>query len=214
VTRKLRLAVEFLLLFVALPLVLAGDVVRLPLLPTLWLIALGCLVVLLFDRGFDRRCLWNAEHLGRRLKQAALPFLLAAPVLTVAVVLFEPERLFQFVRERPLIWAIVMVLYPILSVYPQGVVYRAFIFHRYRELFPQRAALIGASAIAFALVHLVFRNPIAPPLSLLGGVLFAWTYDRTRSSLVAAIQHALFGCYIFTVGWGWYFYHGATRVAG
>ena len=213
-TTKLRLAAEFLLLFVALPLLFAGGVLRLPLLPTLWLIALGCLVTLLLDRRFDRRRLWNASSLRRRVARAALPFLLAAPLLTLLVLAFEPERLFQFVRQRPLVWAIVMVLYPVLSVYPQGIVYRAFIFHRYRELFPSRAARIGASAIAFALVHVVFRNPIAPPLSLVGGVLFAWTYDRTRSSLVATIQHALFGCYVFTVGWGWYFYHGALRAGG
>jgi membrane protease YdiL (CAAX protease family) len=74
--------------------------------------------------------------------------------------------------------------------------------------------MVFASALAFALVHLVFRNPIAPPLSLVGGLLFAATYERTGSSLVATIQHALFGCWVFTVGLGWYFYHGATRAAG
>ena len=41
--------------------------------------------------------------------------------------LFEPERLFAFVRQRPLVWALVIILYPVLSVYPQGIVYRVFI---------------------------------------------------------------------------------------
>ena len=208
---RARLAVEFLLLFVALPLLWAAGRPALPLLPTLWIFSLGCLAVLLFDRGFDRRALWNAERAGRRMARAARPFLLLAPVLALGLLILEPERLFAFVRQRPLLWALVMVLYPVLSAYPQGIIYRVFVFHRYRDLFPGRRALIAASATAFALVHLIFHNAIAPPLSLVGGLLFAWTYERTRSSLVATFQHALFGCFLFTVGWGWYFYHGALR---
>jgi len=207
--RKTWLAVEYLLLFVALPLLWAAGRLDLPLLPTLWIFALGCLLFLLADRGFDRRSLWNAERAGRRMARAAWPFLVLAPLLALGLLLLEPERLFAFVRQRPLLWALVMVLYPLLSAYPQGIVYRVFVFHRYRDLFPGRWAMIAASALAFALVHLIFRNAVAPPLSLVGGLLFASTYERTRSSLAATFQHALFGCFIFTIGWGWYFYHGA-----
>jgi membrane protease YdiL (CAAX protease family) len=57
----------------------------------------------------------------------------------------------------------------------------------------------------------VFENWIAPTATFFGGLLFAWTYDRTRSALVAGLQHAAFGCYIFTIGLGWYFYYGAVR---
>ena len=39
-------------------------------------------------------------------------------------------------------------------------------------------------------------------------------YARTRSALVAALQHAAFGCFVFTIGLGWYFYHGAVRAGG
>lgn len=209
--RKAWLAVEYLLLFVGLPLLWAAGRLDLPLLPTLWIFSLGCLIFLLADRGFERRSLWNAKRAGRGMARAALPFLALAPLLALGLLLLEPERLFSFVRQRPLIWALVMLLYPLLSAYPQGVIYRVFIFRRYRDLFPGRWPMIVASAMAFALVHLIFRNPVAPPLSLVGGLLFAWTYERTRSSLVATFQHALFGCFIFTIGWGLYFYHGAWR---
>ena len=209
--RKAWLAVEYLLLFVALPLLWAAGRLDLPLLPTLWIFSLGCLLFLLADNKFDRRSLWNAERAGRRLARATLPFLVLAPLLALGLLLLEPERLFAFVRQRPLLWALVMVLYPLLSAYPQGIIYRVFIFQRDRELFPGRRAMIAASALAFALVHLIFSNAVAPPLSFVGGLLFAWTYERTRSSLVATFQHALFGCFIFTIGWGWYFYHAALR---
>jgi hypothetical protein len=62
-------------------------------------------------------------------------------------------------------------------------------------------------------MHVIFENWIAPVLTLLGGLLFPWTYARTRSALVASVQHALFGCYLFTIGLGWFFYY-AFATAG
>ena len=41
-------------------------------------------------------------------------------------------------------------------------------------------------------------------------LLFAWTYERTESSLAAGLQHALFGCWLFTAGLGWFFYLGSV----
>jgi membrane protease YdiL (CAAX protease family) len=212
--RKLRLGIEYALLFAVLPASYALRVIPLRPIPALWLLAGGCLIVLLRDPEFDRRRLWNAQRLGPRFRRAALPFLAAAPVLAGATAAWAPERLFEFVRREPLLWLVVMLLYPLLSAYPQGVVYRAFVVHRYRELLPQRWALILASALAFSLVHVVFRNWVAPVLSLFGGALFAWTYERTGSSLVATLQHALFGCFLFTIGLGWYFYQGAIPGRG
>jgi membrane protease YdiL (CAAX protease family) len=209
--RRIGLAVEYLALFFLLPVLFRLDLVPLPLFPTLWLIAAGCLAVLLASRDFDRRRLWDARDLRARLARAIVPFLLAMPLLLLATWLIDPQRLFAFVRQRPLLWAAVMILYPVLSAYPQGIVYRVFVFQRYAPLFPGAGSRILASAVAFALAHIVFRNWIAPPLSLAGGLLFAWTYERTGSSLVATSQHAAFGCWIFTIGLGWYFYYGAVR---
>ena len=72
--------------------------------------------------------------------------------------------------------------------------------------------MVIASAVAFGFVHIVFLNPIAVGLSVVGGVLFALTYLRTRSLLMAAIEHGLYGCLIFTVGLGRYFFHGTKRM--
>jgi membrane protease YdiL (CAAX protease family) len=53
-------------------------------------------------------------------------------------------------------------------------------------------------------------------LTFVAGLLFAWRYQTTGSLLVTCIEHALYGCFIFTVGLGGLFYHGAgrTSVAG
>jgi len=208
--RTLVLLAEYLLLFIALPVFYLFDLVPLPPIPALWILASGCGAVLLAAGDFDRRRLWNSQRLRRRLYRAFLPFALLAPALVLITAWIAPDRLFGFVRQQPLLWATIMVAYPVLSVYPQGVVYRAFIFHRYRPLFRHRWSRILASAIAFSMVHVIFQNWIAPALTLVGGVLFAWTYARTRSSLIASVQHALFGCFLFTIGLGWYFYYAAV----
>jgi membrane protease YdiL (CAAX protease family) len=113
-----------------------------------------------------------------------------------------------------LFWAVVMVAYPVSSVYPQGLLYRAFFFQRYGGLFKGKWTMIVASAVAFAFLHIIFRNWLAVDLTLAGGLLFAWRYERTGSLAVSSIEHALYGCWLFTVGLGQYFYHGTIEAVG
>ncbi len=119
-----------------------------------------------------------------------------------------PELLFSFVRTRPGLWALVMILYPVLSVYPQGIIYRSFLMHRYASLLPPGLASIVISAAAFAFMHIIFRNPLAVVLTFFGGLLFAWRYATTGSLFTSALEHALYGCWLFTIGLGQYLYHG------
>ena len=208
---RLLLILEYFALFLGLPVAYTLDWVPLPLFPALWVLSALCLVWLVRSPEFSSSRLWDPGALNGRVVQLVAPVVVGAPLLLLATWALAPERLFGFVRGRPGMWALVMVLYPILSVVPQGIVYRAFVFQRYRRLFPTRPARIAASAVAFSAVHIVFENWIAPVFTLAGGVLFAWTYDRSGSETPAALQHALFGCTVFTVGLGWYFYAGAVR---
>ena len=205
------LALEYGVLAAGLPLAYVRGWIPLAPIPALWLVTAVCVALLAWSGDFDWRCLWNAERLPRRLVLATLPFLAGAPLLLLLTELVAPERWFALVRHRPGLWLAILVFYPLLSVYPQGVVYRAFVFHRYRTLFRSPWARILASAVAFSAVHVIFENWLAPVLTLAGGIVFGWTFERTRSSLVVAVQHALFGCYLFTIGLGWYFYSGAGR---
>jgi membrane protease YdiL (CAAX protease family) len=61
------------------------------------------------------------------------------------------------------------------------------------------------SALIFAWMHLIFRNPLAVILTLVGGWFFAQTYARTRSLRLVCLEHALYGNLIFTIGLGEYF---------
>lgn len=210
-TKALR-AAECFALFVALPLFITFSPFRVYTFPTLFIIGLLCIAVLWFDRGFERRQLWFARGLTRvEVRRMMLYFVPASVGIVALTLLIVPERLFGFPRSEPVIYALVMLLYPILSAWPQEVIYRPFFFRRYRMFFPGRWPMILASAAAFGFVHIILLNPIAPLMTLVGGVLFGITYDRTRSTFAAAFEHTLYGWVIFTIGLGWFFYLGAVR---
>jgi uncharacterized protein len=199
---------EFLLLFFLLPLAFRFKPFPFPPIPALWLLALYCWYRLRSDPSFDRTRLWSAAQLPGSLPQILMLFVAVALLTVLGVWWFSPEKLFSFPRRTPAFWALVMLLYPVLSVYPQTLVYRVFICHRYRTLLASPLGLILASAVAFAFVHIIFRNPIAVTFTLVGGVLFAWRNLETGSALTSAFEHSLYGCLMFTVGLGQYFYQG------
>jgi membrane protease YdiL (CAAX protease family) len=211
---RLFLLLEFLLLFVALPLAYRFAPIRIPALPVLWLVAIYACLQLLRDASFSRTQLWNIAALPGRLPIILAIFAAAALILWLGVRQFAPNLEWNFVRSNPAFWAIVMVAYPILSVYPQGLIYRAFFFERYATLFPSHWTMIVASAAAFAFMHIIFRNPLAVALTFAGGLLFASRYAETSSLATSCFEHALYGCWLFTVGLGQYFYHGTVSTIG
>ena len=209
--RKALLWLEFTGLFLVVPLVLyvwrrdfADRIIV-----TLVLVSVLCLGVLLLDPSFDRRRLWKVEGFGVALRCTLGRFLPAAIVVGIVFALLQPERLFEFPRGNPRLWLVVMVLYPVLSVYPQEIIFRTYLFHRYRDLLPPGWVTILVSGAAFGLAHLFFANWVAPLMTAVGGVLFARTYHETRSTLPAVVEHALWGDFVFTIGLGWYFWGGS-----
>lgn len=207
------LITELSLLFGAVPLLVSRWVPPWFLLPSLWIIA-GAAWLARRQRtgpefsGIGDACSAAATNLRDALRAMGLRFAVCTLIVAVGVSLAMPERFLVFPRERPGIWLAVMALYPILSVCPQEFLYRKFFFARYAPLFPSAAGLTLASAIAFGWVHLIFRNPYAIGLTLIGGWFFADTYRRTRSLGLACLEHALYGCMVFTLGLGDYFFHG------
>lgn len=211
---RTALILEFSILFVGLPLGYRFAPFRIPALPFLWVVTAYAWWQLLRDPRFDRAMLWNAGALPPRLPGILLIFSLAAFFIWLGVHRFAPHLEWSFVRRSPGFWAVVMVLYPVLSVYPQALLYRAFFFARYAGLFPGRWAMILVSAAAFAFMHIIFRNWLAVALTFVGGILFASRYAESGSLFTSAFEHALYGCWIFTVGLGQYFYHGTVATVG
>jgi membrane protease YdiL (CAAX protease family) len=46
------------------------------------------------------------------------------------------------------------------------------------------------------------KNSLVMLLTFLGGILFAITFHKTRSTLLVSIEHAIYGIWLFTVGMG------------
>jgi uncharacterized protein len=177
-------------------------------LPVLFVAAWVCLVVLWRDPTFQRDELWRREQLWTWLRGPLALALLVGTLLAVGVFLVEPAHLFDLPRDSPWRWLAVMLLYPVLSVVPQELVFRTFFFHRYGRLFGGRWVAMAASAVAFSWAHIVLANGLAIALTLLGGWMFARTYLRTRSLVATAVEHAAYGCLLFTVGLGRWFVTG------
>lgn len=207
--RRAYLAAEYFALFFG---VIAGfDLLADGVSPIPFLVALGVGSVgyLLRQRSFDRADLLRVDAVRRQLPSILTLWGLATIVALASVALLLPGDLFSFPRERPLMWAIVAVAYPLLSVYPQELIFRGFLFHRYRPVFGSGAGIIAASAAAFGFAHIIFGNWFAVVATSIGGLLFAVRYARSNSLLATSIEHGLYGVMVFTVGLGQFVYHGA-----
>lgn len=204
----LKLAIEFITLFLLLPLAYRFSPVQLSPLPILWGVALYCYFQLRRTGGHSFSQVWNIAALPKQLPAILLPWLCFSILAGIAVWRLAPQSLFVLVRHRPWLWALIMLLYPVLSVYPQSLIYRAFLMMRYPALFPSPIALVILSAAMFSFMHIIFRNPVAVILTFIGGLLFAWRYHHSGSLAASTFEHALYGCLLFTLGLGEYFYHG------
>jgi membrane protease YdiL (CAAX protease family) len=207
-----RRAAECALLFLLLPILLVPlrAEVAVRVIPATLAAAACCTLVLLASARFDRRRLWRTRHLRRHLAAMLALFVPAGLLLLALTYRCLRAHFLAFPAGKPLIWLLVMGLYPVLAAYPQEVIFRGFFFHRYGKLFPNKGLLLLASSCSFALAHLFFANWIAPVLAFFGGLLFGYRYLQSDSILIAGIEHALWGNCLFTLGIGWFFYGGAV----
>jgi membrane protease YdiL (CAAX protease family) len=206
---RILLLLELFVLFIAVPTLLyfwASPVI----LPVLWIFGLFCWIFMFKDPKFDRENLWRASAVFPNILMVLIKFFILGGILHLSVYLLAPQYLFSLILERPLIWILVIFLYPLLSVYPQEIIYRTYFFHRYEQLFPNKLVFYTVNALLFGYMHIIFHNWVAVILTIIGGFLFALTYNRSRSTLLVSLEHSLFGLLIFTIGLGEFFYKGAV----
>lgn len=209
--RRAALAVEFVLLFVGIPLLFISRVLPPKPIPFLILISAVTAWLLVKDKEFRPPHLFLVSGPQSLLLTILKRFAICAVLMFAGTYLIYPELLFEFALGRTNIWLALMVLYPVLSVLPQELLYRTFIFHRYRQLFPSDRLRIFASGLAFGFVHLLYGNWVALALSTIGGFFFAHTYASYRSLLLVSLEHAVYGQLVFTVGLGRFFFSGLLR---
>lgn len=209
------LAFELSTLFVAAPLAMHVLVhqVRIPLFLALLPILAVITVILLADRSFSLKKELSRGFSWRALLSILVVFAVGALGVWAWLKDTHPDWLFEFPRNRPALWMMVMLAYPIVSVATQEIVYRTFFFHRYGQLFGnRRGLLILTNGALFGFAHIVIGQPFAVATTMLGGCLFAARYAETRSFWAVVLEHTLWGGFVFTIGLGRYFFTGVSNV--
>jgi uncharacterized protein len=212
--RRIWLAVEMLLLYVGAPILVYGLVRdhHIPLFKILPAVFAVFALLLTLDRGFSWREALSRGVSLRTVGSILAIFCLAAPLLTLFAWHDNPRGFLRFPRYAQDVWIMVMLLYPILSVTAQEIMFRLFFYHRYRALFGVDAqGAIVLNAVLFAFAHIAFQNVTTLVISFLGSLLFAWRYENTRSYWAVVLEHSLYGNLIFTLGLGRYFYTGVSN---
>jgi len=209
--KRLLLWLEFSFLYLALPLLFAFNRTSSPIYYLL-LLSLVVFVILYRSNGFHNEIFINKSATTQDLPRILAIFAVIMVVLLIFTDLFYPETLFFCIKNHFSIWCSLMVVYPLLSVYPQELIYRAFLFHRYGRLCSSESSVVHLSALAFSFGHIIYFHPVSLLLTFLGGYLFAWTYRKTQSLLAVSIEHALYGCLLYTIGLGRFFYTGFDKL--
>ncbi len=208
------LGVELFLALVVLPMIIGFYVPPPFWLPSLWLLAFAAWWRMRSDQSESEprfEPVIARKTMRSEILRIALRLILSTVILTVGVIKFAPNRLFNLPSEKPYLWLAVMILYPVLSVYPQEMIYRRYFFRRYSVLVEKPWLRVAVSAALFGWMHVIFRNDIAIVLTAIGGFIFADTYRRTGSLRLTCLEHSLYGQLIFTIGLGEFFYHGTIH---
>ena len=191
-------------IFVGIPLLLSEESCPQLKSVTMLVVCIACFLVLLRDKTFDRsRFGLNGFRNWRAL---FMRFVIIAGCLALYTALAEPGRVLTMLRHNPARWALITLIYPVLSVVPQEIIYRTFYFHRYGSLFTDKKLSVIINAALFAFAHIFFGNRVAVIGAFAAGLIWATTYLGSRSLLVVSIEHALYGELAFTLGIGYYFY--------
>lgn len=206
-TNSQLLWLEYLVVFFCAPVLLA-SMMRITPLPFILLGGFVAFYILYHSENFDKRSFYRLPPLNLEYARILIQVVLFSGLLYYYVSHFFPKYLFFFMKKDLFLWMNIILIYTFLAVYPQEIIYRAFIFHRYEKLVKNRKNLIHLSALAFAAGHIIYLNPISIILSLFGGYIFSYTYIRTNSLPLVYLEHLLYGAILYTIGFGNYFYSG------
>lgn len=220
--RRVRLAIEVMVLFVIAPVVIYYFVYveRIPLFQLLPYVMGGLIILLLLER--DRSWVWTFVTVPRFVDVLKVlgTFAVCGGAMAYYAYVYFPDSFLRFPNVAYDLWLRVMIFYPLVSVTTQELFYRVFYFHRYAPLFGDRPySAILFNGLLFAFMHAaLFSYPSrtfhweAIAISFAGGLLFAYRYHKTRAFWLVALEHALYGDLIFTVGLGRFFFTGVANV--
>lgn len=178
----------------------------------LWSATLYCFLIMRFWYFKDWHDIWRWDQVTwPHMKPILARFIIGVIGMAVFLWFYNPGNFFTLFKTRPEIIPWILFMYPVISALPQEFIFCNFFFRRYQPFFGDGWIMITASAVVFAYTHVLYLNPVAPVLSLAGGIIFAMTYRKHRSLALVTIEHALYGNALFLIGLGQYFYSGGVR---
>lgn len=139
------------------------------------------------------------KQFGKRITAFSIAILFIGILL---LQIYDPSQLFKVPQTKPLLWLSILFVYSFFSVLPQELIYRKFFFMRYENLFTNKKLFYCINVLCFSLCHLFLKNAWVILITLLGGILFTYTYQKTKSVPLVTIEHSIYGNLVFTVGLG------------
>ncbi|MEM7744574.1 MAG: CPBP family intramembrane glutamic endopeptidase [Pseudomonadota bacterium] len=210
---RTQLWFEFIALFVGVPIAMAVWFEQIQqhrlLFGVIWLLAFIAMFLLWRTPGFAFSQLFSGGIL-RHWKLILVYWVVTAMVSTAFVFAINPAMFLSFAISNPTFWLLVMVAYPVLSAWPQEIIYRSLFFERYAVLFPGPVMLIVTNGLLFGFGHLFYEHRITIMMTAAGGMIMGWAYWKYRSLPLAWVLHAVAGQIVFTAGLGYYFYSGGV----
>ncbi len=205
-----RLRIEFVLFFVAVPVLIAVLFPPNWMFPALFAFT-GLGILLLQDTpGFS----WAELRYGWRNWSwlEVIGFTLFMAAFCSALVLWaRPNAAFVMLLHRPEMLIFICIGYPLLSALPQELLFRSLFFRRYHAILPNGRAAYLLNAGLFSLAHLMYWSWVVTIMTFAGGLLFTWAYRKRGSFFYAVLLHAIAGNIIFAAGLGVYFYSGNVQ---
>ena len=202
-----QLYAEFTLLYLIAPVSIAVSLPATVMFPALFLMTAVGLFLLHHSQNF--RWKWLLRGLSRVRVWEVLGFAAFVAISSVIwIYLIRPEAAFQLLLSNPQLMLVIALLYPVLSAFPQELVFRPLFFGRYREILPRGRSAMVMNAAIFALAHLMYWSTTVIVMTFVGGLVFAWAYEVRRCFLMAVILHSIAGVILFAVGLGIFFYSG------
>jgi len=202
---KITKSIEIFVFFIIIPIILIPINSNIALFSALTAVAIICVCYL----KYKKVTLINLKdfRFDKYLKIIFYKFLIVATLVLTFSYFFDPSKFLNLPRSDLFLWLLIMILYPILSAFPQEIVYRSFFFKRYGNLFKNKKVLIFVNAFLFSFAHIIYLNPIVIFFTFIGGLIMAESYSKHNSLIKVSIEHGLYGDIVFTSGLGAYFYH-------
>ena len=198
----MKLWLEFISLFILVPLLIFcfRDQLAPFAVPIILLVAIYSFVVL-SRAGVIKKQIQKMRSHSLKDYQPMLIFFGATSILILLLgFILGYFSIAEPLKQNCLYLILLILLYPLLSVIPQELVFRTFFFHRYRKLFNSLSGCATASGLCFGYAHIIYGNWTAVVLATIGGMLFSYRYMKTKATNIVVLEHSLWGIFIFIIG--------------